>query len=148
MYNRTFWNNNAAPYIDSTNLNKIEVGILDAHTEILANANAIQILANQGWKSWQIFTIANDNTAIENLDRIFADTSLGSFTILLPDIREFGDSVIISDVVGGFETNSLFIDGNGEFIMGSSILELDVNNITVELTYSGAENGWRITSKA
>lgn len=148
MYNRTFWNNNAAPYIDSTNLNKIEVGIVDAHNDILANANAIQLLENQGWHPWITYTDANDSSFVANLDRIFADTTAAPFSIFLPATPNIGDAVIIVDVSGSFGTNALTIDGGGETIMGSLTLELDVNNIAVELTYSGATNGWRITSKA
>jgi hypothetical protein len=36
-YNKTTWVNDSAPYIDSTNLNKIEQGIEDAHTFAIGN---------------------------------------------------------------------------------------------------------------
>lgn len=75
----------------------------------------------------------------------FVDTSSSTVTVTLPASPAIGDVVGIVDVAGTFDTNSCFVDGNGELIMSDpSQMEVSVEFARVKLGYSGATYGWRI----
>ena len=101
MYNKTLLNNNAAPYIDATNLNKIEVGVDEAHTDVAT-------LQADAWNDWQGFSVIEDGSAVVTNDRIFADTVGGVETMAEISIvghdgsaTEFNaDSATVVDVRG------------------------------------------------
>jgi len=80
-----------------------------------------------------------------NGDRIFADTSSGSFTITLPATPAVGDSVRIKDLAGTFATNPLTVDNNGNLIDGQNdTLLVDLHDAGFEVVYSGATYGWKL----
>lgn len=96
--------------------------------------------------------IDDDYTAAPG-DRIIADTTGGSFTILLPANPDIGDSVTITDG-GNFAEDNLIIGRNGskivnEFDVGEeSDINLDVQNTTYEFIYTGSALGWTFTATA
>lgn len=76
-------------------------------------------------------------------DFIFASTSSGIFTIDLPSSPVIGDTVIVQDISGTFDTQNLTIGRNGNTIMGiDEDLVIDIENSTTELIFSGTD--WRI----
>jgi hypothetical protein len=78
-------------------------------------------------------------------DSLFCNTSNGSFTVTLPANPAPNMSINIADVAGYFLANNLLIARNGSRIMGfTEDLILNINNISITLTYSDAANGWRI----
>lgn len=87
-------------------------------------------------------------TASSN-DRILADTSSAAFTITLPAVANVmdGDQIQIIDINSNFATNNCTVGRNGHNINGTAEdLILDLDGIICTLLYTGATNGWVITS--
>jgi len=75
----------------------------------------------------------------------FVDTSTGAVTVTLPITPTVGTVVGFIDVAGTFDINSLFVNGNGETIMGDPLpMENNIKYNAFRLGYSGATYGWRI----
>lgn len=86
--------------------------------------------------------ITSGTIAVAN-DILFADTTLGTFTVTLPTNPILGDTVIIHDSAGKFDVSNLNVDGNGKNIMGlNENLVLDIKDVTVKLSYNNSE--WRL----
>lgn len=135
-YIPTDWTNNLPPYIDETNLNKIETGLTEAHTFV--DAELI----------WLTMDETDTGTVLVNGQKIFADTSTAAFTLNLPATPVVNDRVTVADVAGTFNTNNLTLGANGNLIHGAGTdYILDINKAVVQLTYSGATYGWITTSK-
>lgn len=78
-------------------------------------------------------------------DRVLADTSGGAFTITLPANASLvtGDTIQIIDVTGSFGQYNVTLARNGSKIQNlNEDLDLNLNNATVTLMYSGATYGW------
>lgn len=71
------------------------------------------------------------------------DTSAGGWTLTLPETPSAGDMVALADSAGYFAENNLTVSGNGNKIMGDTDdLICDVNNMSVQMMYSGDDEGW------
>ena len=97
---------------------------------------------NGVFKAW-IFKNSN-YTATEG-DRIGTDTSLGSFTITLPQSPTVGAEVTIADVKGTWFATNLIVDPVTKTINNlSETLVCDTNNSKFSLIYNGST--WIICS--
>ena len=79
-------------------------------------------------------------------DNLLIDTQAAQVTITLPASPAMGDEVSIMDVSpsGGFTTNKVTVDRNGQPIRGAaSNLELVTNNQSIKLRYTNATKGWQ-----
>lgn len=105
----------------------------------------------------ELFNLVNSsaftwNSVITNTNAVagngyFVNTSGGTITITLPSSASLGDTIKVSDINGSFATNNCTIARNGLKIMGlEENFICDINNLTIELVYSNATNGWRITN--
>lgn len=89
---------------------------------------------------WLIKTAAY--TAVSG-DRIAANTSAGAFTVTLPATPSAGDYAEIMDG-GGWETNALTINPNGQNINGvSGNQTVSTRGVRLMFVYSSTE--WRVT---
>ena len=76
-------------------------------------------------------------------DFIFADTTLGAFTITLPTGPVIGDIVEILDSTSNFSTLNVTVGRNNETIMGlTNDLILALDNTSAFLIYTGTD--WRL----
>jgi Collagen triple helix repeat (20 copies) len=117
--------------------------IYDGSTwEVTATTGARGAQGTSGALSrWQVITA---NYTASDGQRLLADTSGGTFTILLPSSPNVGDYVVISDGAD-WSVNNLIIGRNGSTIEGvSDDTILDLKNITVEFIYDGST--WEITA--
>ena len=79
-------------------------------------------------------------------DRYFVDTSGGAKTITLPASPQVGDQVSLLDLAGTFDTNNLTIGRNSLKIMGQTAdMTIAVEDAAVQLVYTGATYGWKLT---
>lgn len=86
------------------------------------------------------------NYTSTNRDKIIADTSSGTFNVLLPSSPLTGYYVKIVDG-GDFELNNLTVLRNGSTIEGvSDDILLDIKNVIVEFIYD--VDTWQVTSTA
>lgn len=70
---------------------------------------------------------------------VLADTSGGVFTLTLPASPKTGDTIIISDAAGSFNTNNLTLGRNGSTISGiADDLVCDINSVSITLAYTGS----------
>ena len=77
-------------------------------------------------------------------DRIFANTSGGSFTVTLPASPSTGSFVVISDASDWF-VNNLIVARNGSTIENiAENITLDVKGVSVEFIYSGTT--WEVVA--
>ena len=79
-------------------------------------------------------------------DNLLIDTAAAQVTITLPASPSMGDEVSIMDVsaTGGFASNKVVVDRNGQPIRGAaSNLELVANNQSIKLRYTNATKGWQ-----
>ncbi len=80
-------------------------------------------------------------------DRYFVDTSGAARTITLPASPQTGDQVSLVDLAGTFDTNNLTIGRNSLKIMGQAAdLTVDVEHAGIQLVYTGATYGWKLTT--
>lgn len=137
-YTKTVWNNDAAPYIDATNLNNIEDGIESVANDV------------DGLRVWSTMNTSDDGAVLNGpAENFFCDTSGGAFIVNLPATPAFGTRRKLVDVAGTFGTNNLTVGANGSKIIGDAEdLVLDVALASVELVYSGDTYGWVVTTKA
>ena len=79
-------------------------------------------------------------------DNLLIDTAAAQVTITLPASPSMGDEVSIMDVSasGGFGSNKVVVDRNGQPIRGAaSNLDLTSNNQSIKLRYTNATKGWQ-----
>ena len=80
-------------------------------------------------------------------DRYFVDTSGGAVTITLPASPQTGDQVSLLDLASTFDTNNLTVGRNSLKINGATAdLVVDVEDSAIQLVYTGATYGWKLTS--
>ena len=80
-------------------------------------------------------------------DRYFVDTSSGALTLTLPAAPQTGDQVSFLDLASTFDTNNLQINPNGLKIMGGTAnLVLSTEDAAIQLVYTGASQGWKLTT--
>lgn len=79
-------------------------------------------------------------------DKIYTDTSGGTFTVTLPASPDIGDTIEMYDATGYWATNKLIVDGNGKDIDGDAAnFEADVSSKNFTLTYISLSYGWSVT---
>lgn len=84
------------------------------------------------------YSVRTTNYQAADKEGILADTSSGSFTVLLPASPSVGDQVVVADSGGAFGTNNLIVDRNGSTIEGiAQNFILDINNVSVQFVYDG-----------
>jgi len=89
----------------------------------------------------------SSNITIAANDRYFVDTTSGARTITLPASPQSGDQVSIIDLASTFDTNNCTIGRNGNKIMGlTEDLVLNVEDEAIQLVYTGATYGWKLTT--
>jgi len=92
--------------------------------------------------NWQV--INSNTTATANTGYI-ADTSGGSFTLIMPENPAVGESVAIIDGDESFKRNPLTISGGIELIEGlSDNLLLNVDRASVLFRFIGSTYGWKV----
>jgi len=80
-------------------------------------------------------------------DRYFVDTSGAARTITLPASPQTGDQVSLLDLAGTFDTNNLTVGRNSLKINGATAdLVVDVEDAAIQLVYTGATYGWKLTN--
>lgn len=98
------------------------------------------------WNS-VIKTVANDNNTVAASDEIYADTSGGAFTLLLPSAPTQGQRVRFADKKGTWTTNNLTINRNTKNIRGAAAnFVLNVSTGAVEFEYTDATDGWIVST--
>ena len=104
-----------------------------------------KIYANDIITSSSTWYYTNTNYISKSGDRIFADTSVNTLTIILPSNPTTGDTVEFVDYAGAFGANNMTFNGNGYKIMGlNEPLIVNIPNAGNYLIYSGATQGWKI----
>jgi hypothetical protein len=92
--------------------------------------------------NWQV--INSNTTATANTGYI-ANTSAGSFTLIMPENPAIGESVAIIDGAESFKRNGLTISGGIELIEGrSDNLILNVDRASVLFRFIGSTYGWKV----
>jgi hypothetical protein len=92
--------------------------------------------------NWQV--INSNTTATANTGYI-ANTSAGSFTLIMPENPAVGESVAIIDGDESFKRNALTISGGIELIEGrSDNLLLNVDRASVLFRFIGSTYGWKV----
>jgi len=77
---------------------------------------------------------------------IFADTSSGSWTVIMKSNPLIGDTLAVNDAAGTWGTNNLIIARNGQRI--DSLNEdfvCDVDYSTIRFVYCDSVYGWKLT---
>jgi hypothetical protein len=88
--------------------------------------------------------ISSNHIAIAN-EGLLADTSGGSFGVILPEAPQIGESVAIIDVEQSFARNGLFLSGGAELIEGrTDDMVLNVDRASIVIRFVGSTYGWRI----
>jgi hypothetical protein len=106
--------------------------------------NGTQWTGLGGGNPWA--STASDITVAAN-DRYFVDTSGGAKTITLPASPQVGDQVSLLDLASTFDTNNLTVARNSLKINGATAdLVVDVEDSAIQLVYTGATYGWKLTS--
>ena len=110
----------------------------------ITNSGTAAGFGSTGEVSWNTTKVTTGFTAASGIG-YFADTSSGGFTITLPATPSAGNVIAISDYTGTFSTGNLTIGRNSSNINGAAAdIVLAKNNITVQLIYVDATEGWRI----
>ena len=103
-----------------------------------------QTPAGGGGVTWTIIT-ADPSPAISG-SSYMANTSSAGFSITLPAAPSANETISICDYTGTFATNNLTVGRNALKIMGlAEDLILNVNYVSITLTYIDATEGWVLT---
>jgi hypothetical protein len=88
--------------------------------------------------------INSNKVALPN-EGFLADTTFGSFTIILPEAPQIGESIAIIDLGNSFKRNGLILSGGAEKIEGrTDNMVLNVNRASIVIRYISSSFGWRI----
>jgi len=89
------------------------------------------------------YTLHTSNYTAEAGEGVLADTSGGSFTVTLPASPDIGDTVVVADTAGSWDTNNLTIDRNGSTIEDeSNNFIASISNLNYTFVYNGTT--WNI----
>lgn len=94
--------------------------------------------------SGTVWIYKNSNcTALKN-QGIFADTSSSSFTLTLPSGPSIGDTIIINDLRGTFNSHALTVSCNDQKINGiNTNINCDLENATYKFVFADSTSGWK-----
>jgi len=101
-----------------------------------------------GGNPWATHT-ADGSTALTVAanDRYFINTTAGAQTANLPASPQTGDQVSFVDLAGTFDTNNLTIGRNSLKINGATAdLVINLEDAAIQLVYTGATYGWKLTN--
>jgi len=77
---------------------------------------------------------------------IFADTSSGSWTVIMKTNPSIGDTLAVNDAAGTWGTNNLIVARNGQRIDGvNEDFICDVDYSTIRFVYCNSVYGWKLT---
>jgi hypothetical protein len=98
-----------------------------------------------GGTAYENWSYANSNTVALANENFLADTSNGSFTLVLPESPQIGEFVGIIDLENSFKRNGLVLSGGEELIEGrSDNMVLNVDRASIIIKFVGSTYGWRI----
>lgn len=98
-----------------------------------------------GGTAYENWSYANSNTVALANENFLADTSNGSFTIILPESPQIGEFVGIIDLENSFKRNGLVLSGGEELIEGrDDNMVLNVDRASIIVKFVGSTYGWRI----
>jgi len=113
----------------------------DTHKTYIGDGSTNHEIGGSSSVSWAIKTA---NYTASNGDHLFSDTNSSAFTITLPSSPSIGDTVVINDLAGTFDSNNLTIGRNGQNINGTaSDLICDIENATYTFVFSNSTYGWK-----
>jgi hypothetical protein len=98
-----------------------------------------------GGSAYGNWSYVNSNTVAVANEGFLANTSAGSFTIILPEAPQIGESVAIIDLENSFKRNGLILSGGAEKIEGrTDNMVLNVDRASIIIRFVGSTYGWRI----
>jgi hypothetical protein len=98
-----------------------------------------------GGTAYENWSYANSNTVALANENFLADTSNGSFTLVLPESPQVGEFVGIIDLENSFKRNGLVLSGGEELIEGrTDNMVLNVDRASIIIKFVGSTYGWRI----
>jgi hypothetical protein len=98
-----------------------------------------------GGTAYANWSYANSNTVALANENFLADTSNGSFTLVLPESPQIGEFVGIIDLENSFKRNGLVLSGGEELIEGrTDNMVLNVDRASIIIKFVGSTYGWRI----
>jgi len=110
----------------------------------------ISTIANK-FVQWQSVITADGSTATSAVagQGYLIDTTSATHTINLPSSASNGDSIVIKDYAGTFNTNNLTIGRNGHNIQGAANdSRISSNRANVTLVYIDSTKGWVYTKES
>ena len=111
-------------------------------TYLYYDSSWVGVGGGTAYGNWQVVT--SNVTATANIGYI-ANTSAGSFTIILPESPVIGESVAIIDGAESFKRNGLVVSGGLELIEGrTDNMLLNVDRASVLFRYIGSTYGWKV----
>jgi len=79
----------------------------------------------------------NNSYTAKKLDKVLANTEASSWVLFLPASPEQGNEIHIADSKGTWNTNPLYINGNGKLIYTTNQLIMDTKDDSVVLVFNG-----------
>jgi hypothetical protein len=111
-------------------------------TYIYYDSTWVGVGGGTAYGNWQV--INSNTTATANTGYI-ANTSAGSFTIIMPENPLVGESIAIIDGEESFKRNGVIISGGLELIEGrSDNMLLNVDRASVLFRFIGSTYGWKV----
>ena len=90
-------------------------------------------------------TTANSGDTLVKMTLYLIDASGGACNFNLPAAPANGDHIQVNDYLGTFAVNNVTLNRNGNNILGiADNLLCDVNNVILDLYYTGATEGWTV----
>jgi hypothetical protein len=111
-------------------------------TYIYYDSTWVGVGGGTAYGNWQV--VNSNTTAVANTGYI-ANTSAGSFTIILPENPVVGESIAIIDGEESFKRNGVIISGGVELIEGrTDNMLLNVDRASVLFRFIGSTYGWKV----
>lgn len=115
---------------------------LTGSTYIYYDSFWVGVGGGTAYATWR--TVDANDTTLAN-EGIIADTSVGSFTLILPEAPLVGESLAIIDGAESFKRNGLIVSGGVELIEGrTDNMLLNVDRASVLFRYIGSTYGWKV----
>ena len=127
---------------ESPTLGDIWFNTTTGSTYIYYDSAWVGVGGGTAYGNWQ--TVSSNTTATANIGYV-ANTSAGSFTIILPENPVVGESVAIIDGEESFKRNGLVVSGGLELIEGrTDNMLLNVDRASVLFRFIGSTYGWKV----
>lgn len=115
----------------------------DPHPQYFNDSRLQTELEGKDFGSYK-WVVVNDDAVIEDEQGFAVDTSGGSVSVTLPFEPAEGARVAFTDYSGTWDTNRLFLLGNGETIVNDTFLICDLEHYTFGIVYLGGK--WIFTA--